>query len=153
MRQESTKEPALALEDGCFLCRVSLYEKGFGIVWESKLSPRFQAPFSVCFANRGASSADCRFVDSRERLSPFFLRKKRAGGHAAAAARSCGSPLVSPRRNGGPPRAHKSSAPALAGKKKGLKPRDELARTFGFSLFSYSLPQHSRTQNCLSGGF
>ncbi len=32
-------------------CRGSLYEKGFGIGCESKLSLRFQAPFSVCFAN------------------------------------------------------------------------------------------------------
>ncbi|MBQ4551333.1 MAG: hypothetical protein IJA59_00105, partial [Clostridia bacterium] len=58
-------------------------------------------------------------------------------------------PLVSPQRNGGSPagattqeaagrwRSHRARE---TGKKKDLKPRNELARTFDFRFFSYSLP-------------
>ncbi len=97
---------------GWILCRGRLYEKG---VWNrlgKQAFPTLPSPFfcALC-ALAELCSADCRSGAACVWLAPFFLRKKRAGfalrrgmGNAA-----CGSrppvPLVSPQRNGGPPRA------------------------------------------------
>ncbi len=86
MRQESTKEPAFGLEVGCFLCRGSLYEKGVGIRYASKLAPGFQAPFSVCFANpQGAALRAAALVRSAFGVAVFAAAKtsgrvRRCGG-------------------------------------------------------------------------
>ena len=53
-----TKKPVVALV-GRFLCRGSLYEKGFGIVWESKLFPRCRGLFLARFTGTLATPSVC----------------------------------------------------------------------------------------------
>ena len=81
LSQESTKEPAFVLEVGCFLCRGSLYEKGVGNRYASKLAPGFQAPFSVCFANpQGAALRTAALVRSAFGVAVFAAAKTSGKG-------------------------------------------------------------------------
>ena len=85
MRQESTKEPVVALV-GRFLCRGSFVKKGKRRRMRAS-SPRSSfSPFSVCFANPRSVAPRTAALVSCASMTPFFLRKKRAGGGTPAAA-------------------------------------------------------------------
>ena len=96
--------------------------------------------FSLLKQTRGAQLRGLPLWYGLRLGAPFLLRQKRAGGAPCGARRR--NPLVSLQRNGVPALAtiQLSGRPitlrvighASAGKKKDLKPRDELARTFGF---------------------
>ena len=89
-----------------------LIEKGVGIVRESKLSPRFQAPFSVCFANPRSTAPRTAALVTCAKGFAAFSAEKTSGKGTPLRRRNSEVPLVSPQRNGDPPRAllHKKSA-------------------------------------------
>ena len=81
MRQESTKEPVVALV-GRFLCRGSFMKKGKRRRMRAS-SPRSSfSPFSVCFANprsvapRTAALLTCAFGERQLRLARSFRRSE-----------------------------------------------------------------------------
>ncbi len=88
MRQERNKEPALASVVGCVIDAAVYIEKETGENGCKQACPDFSGFFfGVLRTLAELRSADCRFGTECVWLSPFFLRKKRAGKFAAAAAR------------------------------------------------------------------
>ncbi len=109
MSQKRNRKPALALKVDCIFVAAVKSKKNRRKRMQASL-PRFSPVFFFCVlrtlaeqALRTAALVSCALV------SPFLLRQKRAGfalrrGRGNAVAAATPHPLVSPQRNGGPPR-------------------------------------------------
>ena len=128
MRQESTKEPAFCVGSWLRFCRGSFMKKTENLRDSSKLDPMiFSVFFSLLRKPAEHSSADCRFgaggVSSAILLRRFSRSFRR-------------SETAFPRRRNHTTKRQADHAlrdrARETGKKKGLNPRNELARAFGF---------------------
>ena len=142
---EFSRKPVLTLEVGCCIDAAVYIEKGNESDCASKLAPRLHSSFSACFARlRSCAPRTSAWVRDALGYRRFFCGKNERKS----------SPL---RRRDSEARSFRRSETAFprgrchttmrqadhaardrareTGKKKDLKTRDELARTFGFRSF------------------